>query len=184
MGNDAALAVLSDQRPPLFTYFKQLFAQVTNPPIDPIREAIVMSLGTGVGARAQPARRDARARPPARRWTSRSCATASSRRCARSTTTSSSAHTIDITWPVADGAEGLQRARWPTICDEAHDAIEAGVNILDPLRPRASAPRARRSRRCWPSPPCTTTSCARARACARASSSSPASRARSTTSRR
>ena len=50
MGNDAALAVLSDQRPPLFTYFKQLFAQVTNPPIDPIRESIVMSLGTGVGA--------------------------------------------------------------------------------------------------------------------------------------
>ena len=50
MGNDASLAVLSDQRPPLFSYFKQLFAQVTNPPIDPIREALVMSLGTGVGA--------------------------------------------------------------------------------------------------------------------------------------
>ena len=46
MGNDAALAVLSDRRPPLFSYFKQLFAQVTNPPIDPIRESIVMSLGT------------------------------------------------------------------------------------------------------------------------------------------
>ena len=45
MGNDNALAVLSDQRPPLFSYFKQLFAQVTNPPIDPIRESIVMSLG-------------------------------------------------------------------------------------------------------------------------------------------
>ena len=65
MGNDAALAVLSDRQPPLFSYFKQLFAQVTNPPIDPIREAIVMSVGTGVGLRAQPARRDARARPPA-----------------------------------------------------------------------------------------------------------------------
>ena len=50
MGNDNALAVLCDQRPPLFSYFKQLFAQVTNPPIDPIRESIVMSLGTGVGA--------------------------------------------------------------------------------------------------------------------------------------
>ncbi|MDP9344181.1 MAG: glutamate synthase subunit alpha, partial [Actinomycetota bacterium] len=49
MGNDASLAVLSDQRPSLFNYFKQLFAQVTNPPIDPIREALVMSLGTGVG---------------------------------------------------------------------------------------------------------------------------------------
>src|SRR4051812_31452904 len=50
MGNDNALAVLSDQRPPLFSYFKQLFPHVTNPPIDPIRESIVMSLGTGVGA--------------------------------------------------------------------------------------------------------------------------------------
>src|SRR3954465_14463356 len=49
MGNDNALAVLSEQHPPLFRYFKQLFAQVTNPPIDPIRESIVMSLATGVG---------------------------------------------------------------------------------------------------------------------------------------
>ncbi len=44
MGNDSALPVLSDRNKPLFTYFKQLFAQVTNPPIDPIREEIVMSL--------------------------------------------------------------------------------------------------------------------------------------------
>ena len=50
MGNDAALAVLSDRQPPLFAYFKQLFAQVTNPPIDPIRENVVMSLQAGVGA--------------------------------------------------------------------------------------------------------------------------------------
>src|SRR3712207_9157938 len=50
MGNDLALAVLSEQAPPLFSYFKQLFAQVTNPPIDPIREAIVMSVATGVGS--------------------------------------------------------------------------------------------------------------------------------------
>src|SRR6476469_7047149 len=49
MGNDAALPVLSEKAPPLFAYFKQLFAQVTNPPIDPIREAVVMSVGTGVG---------------------------------------------------------------------------------------------------------------------------------------
>ncbi|MFY9326808.1 MAG: glutamate synthase-related protein [Georgfuchsia sp.] len=44
MGNDSALPVLSDRYKPLFSYFKQLFAQVTNPPIDPIREEIVMSL--------------------------------------------------------------------------------------------------------------------------------------------
>ena len=44
MGNDAALAVLSEKPRAVFYYFKQLFAQVTNPPIDPIREEIVMSL--------------------------------------------------------------------------------------------------------------------------------------------
>ncbi len=49
MGNDLSLAVMSDQAPPLFSYFKQLFAQVTNPPIDPIREEIVMSLATTLG---------------------------------------------------------------------------------------------------------------------------------------
>src|ERR687898_26349 len=49
MGNDLSLAVLSDKAPPLFSYFKQLFAQVTNPPIDPIRESVVMSLETAVG---------------------------------------------------------------------------------------------------------------------------------------
>jgi len=49
MGNDAALAVLSPRPQLLFNYFKQLFAQVTNPPIDPIREDIVMSLETDIG---------------------------------------------------------------------------------------------------------------------------------------
>jgi glutamate synthase domain-containing protein 2/glutamate synthase domain-containing protein 1 len=49
MGNDAALAVLSDRPHSLFSYFKQLFAQVTNPPIDPLREGLVMSLGCAIG---------------------------------------------------------------------------------------------------------------------------------------
>jgi len=44
MGNDAPLACLSQYNPRVFDYFKQLFAQVTNPPIDPFREKIVMSL--------------------------------------------------------------------------------------------------------------------------------------------
>ncbi len=51
MGNDAALAILSDKPQLLFNYFKQLFAQVTNPPIDPIREELVMSLTTYIGNR-------------------------------------------------------------------------------------------------------------------------------------
>jgi glutamate synthase (NADPH/NADH) large chain len=50
MGNDTPLAVLSERPVSLFGYFKQLFAQVTNPPIDPIREELVMSLATSLGA--------------------------------------------------------------------------------------------------------------------------------------
>src|SRR5262249_4692595 len=49
MGNDSSLAVLSDRKPLLYSYFKQLFAQVTNPPIDSIREAVVMSVQATVG---------------------------------------------------------------------------------------------------------------------------------------
>ena len=50
MGNDAPLACMATQPRPVYDYFRQLFAQVTNPPIDPIREAIVMSLECYVGA--------------------------------------------------------------------------------------------------------------------------------------
>ena len=50
MGSDVPLAILSDQPQHLSNYFKQLFAQVTNPPIDPIREKLVMSLSTFVGS--------------------------------------------------------------------------------------------------------------------------------------
>ena len=60
MGTDTPLAVLSDRPQLLFNYFKQLFAQVTNPPIDPIREELVMSVETTIGAGAEPVRRDAR----------------------------------------------------------------------------------------------------------------------------
>ena len=49
MGRDTPLAVLSNEAPLLFDYFKQLFAQVTNPPIDPIREALVMTLRSTLG---------------------------------------------------------------------------------------------------------------------------------------
>src|SRR5262249_31005914 len=49
MGNDAALAVLSDRPQLLYSYFKQLFAQVTNPPVDAIREEIIMAMETTIG---------------------------------------------------------------------------------------------------------------------------------------
>ena len=63
MGNDAALAVLSDRQPPLFSYFKQLFAQVTNPPIDPIREIGRDEPAGRRRRRGQPAVRESPSRP-------------------------------------------------------------------------------------------------------------------------
>jgi glutamate synthase domain-containing protein 2/glutamate synthase domain-containing protein 1/glutamate synthase domain-containing protein 3 len=128
MGNDASLAVLSDRRPPLFSYFKQLFAQVTNPPIDPIRESLVMSLGTGVGAE-----RNLLAETPQHAhqlvMTQPILRNAELETLRAVSTDIFRAHTIDITWPVADGPEGLQ-ARLASVCDQAHDALAAGVNIL------------------------------------------------------
>ena len=51
MGNDAPISVMSDKSKPLYTYFKQNFAQVTNPPINSIREELVMSLVSFIGPR-------------------------------------------------------------------------------------------------------------------------------------
>ncbi len=53
MGDDTPMAVLSLQQRPLYDYFRQQFAQVTNPPIDPLREAVVMSLETSIGPEQQ-----------------------------------------------------------------------------------------------------------------------------------
>ncbi len=128
MGNDAALAVLSDNRPPLFSYFKQLFAQVTNPPIDPIRESIVMSLGTGVGSELnlldetpEHAHQLVMDQPILRNHELETLRHVSS--------DVFRAHTIDMTWPVAEGPGGMS-ARLANACDEAHDAITAGINIV------------------------------------------------------
>src|SRR3954453_4674700 len=128
MGNDNALAVLSEQRPPLFGYFKQLFAQVTNPPIDPIRENIVMSLGTGVGAEGNLLDES----PAHARQLSMSQPGLPNHELETLRQVDHPffrAHTIDITWPIEDGPDGIQ-ARLANICDEAHDALAGGVNIL------------------------------------------------------
>lgn len=50
MGDDTPLAVLSSRPQPLFNYFRQQFAQVTNPPVDPLREELVMSISSYIGA--------------------------------------------------------------------------------------------------------------------------------------
>ncbi len=64
MGNDTPLAVLSNQPQLLYPYFKQLFAQVTNPPLDAIREELVTSMAVTLGGRARSVRGDPRTRAP------------------------------------------------------------------------------------------------------------------------
>ena len=128
MGNDTALPVLSDRRPPLFSYFKQLFAQVTNPPIDPIREQIVMSLGTGVGAESnlldetpEHAHQLVMDQPILRNHELETLRQVDDEVFR--------AATLDATWPVDDGPDGLS-TRLANLCDEAYDAVTAGINIL------------------------------------------------------
>ncbi len=141
MGNDLSLAVLSDQAPPLFSYFKQLFAQVTNPPIDPIREEIVMSLSTSLGAERnlfdetpEHAHKLELDQPI---LLNRELETL--RHISHDVFFS---RTLDITWPAAEGPDGM-RAALERVCREAHEAIAEGVNIVilsDRLLGRARAP--------------------------------------------
>jgi glutamate synthase domain-containing protein 2/glutamate synthase domain-containing protein 1/glutamate synthase domain-containing protein 3 len=128
MGNDLSLAVLSDQAPPLFSYFKQLFAQVTNPPIDPIREEIVMSLSTSLGTERnlfdetpEHAHKLELDQPI---LLNRELETL--RHISHEVFSS---RTLDITWPVAEGSVGMERAL-QHVCEQAHEAIEQGVNII------------------------------------------------------
>ena len=128
MGNDISLAVLSDQAPPLFSYFKQLFAQVTNPPIDSIREEIVMSLQTSLGSERnlfeetpQHAHKLVLERPILLNRELETLRHVSHELFA--------ARTINITFARADGAAGMAAAL-ERVCAQAHEAIGAGINII------------------------------------------------------
>jgi len=128
MGNDAALAVLSDRQPPLFSYFKQLFAQVTNPPIDPIREAVVMSLQAGVGAEVnllteapEQAHQLVMDQPILRNHELEKLRQVSH--------DVFDAATLDITWPVERGPDGME-IRLYDLCGEAARYVDNGANIL------------------------------------------------------
>ena len=132
MGNDAPLAVLSDKNKPLYNYFKQLFAQVTNPPIDPIREAIVMSLHSFIGPK--PDLLDINAVNPQMRLEVEQPILdfddmARLRSIERHTGGKFKTYTIDITYPLAWGREGVE-AKLASLCAEAQDAIRSGHNIL------------------------------------------------------
>jgi glutamate synthase (NADPH/NADH) large chain/glutamate synthase (ferredoxin) len=128
MGNDLSLAVLSDQAPPLFSYFKQLFAQVTNPPIDPIREEIVMSLATSLGNERnlfdetpEHAHKLLLDQPI---LLNRELETL--RHVDHEVY---KAQTLDMTWPIDEGPDGM-RVAIERICREAQEAIAEGVNIM------------------------------------------------------
>ncbi|MEO6362964.1 MAG: glutamate synthase-related protein, partial [Caldimonas sp.] len=132
MGNDSPLAVLSDKNKPLYNYFKQLFAQVTNPPIDPIREAIVMSLVSFIGPK--PDLLDINAvNPPMRLEVAQPILDAPAMARLRSIQTHTSAkfksYELDITYPLAWGAEGIE-AKLASLCAESVDALRSGHNIL------------------------------------------------------
>ena len=128
MGNDAALACLSDQPRMLYDYFRQLFAQVTNPAIDSIREEIIMSLECCIGPEgnlldttAEQCHRlvvphpilsnqqlaDLRAMDH-RGWKSR---------------------VIDITYDRSEGSDGL-RSALERICEEARQSIRDGYSLI------------------------------------------------------
>ncbi|MDP3170872.1 MAG: glutamate synthase central domain-containing protein, partial [Polaromonas sp.] len=132
MGNDSPLAVLSNKNKPLYNYFKQLFAQVTNPPIDPIREAIVMSLVSFVGPK--PNLLDInQVNPPMRLEVSQPVLNVADMRKLRDIETYTQgkfrSYTLDITYPLSWGREGVE-AKLASLCAEAVDAIRSGKNIL------------------------------------------------------
>jgi glutamate synthase (NADPH/NADH) large chain len=132
MGNDSPLAVLSDKNKPLYNYFKQLFAQVTNPPIDPIREAIVMSLVSFIGPK--PNLLDINAvNPPMRLEVPQPVLDfddmARLRQIEKHTHGKFKSYQLDITYPLEWGDEGVE-AKLASLCAEAVDAIKSGHNIL------------------------------------------------------
>ncbi len=128
MGMDTPLAVLSERPQLLFQYFKQLFAQVTNPPLDAIREELVTSLQILLGPRGnllEPG-------PESARQIELSGPVLSNEQLDRvrdSGVDDFRACTLPITFPVADGSAGLEWAL-DELCRAASDAVERGCALL------------------------------------------------------
>jgi glutamate synthase (NADPH/NADH) large chain len=128
MGNDAPLACLSDKPRQLYDYFKQLFAQVTNPPIDSIRESIIMSLRCYIGPAQNLLEPDEKA---CHRLLLETPFLTNDEIVAIKTMNHRgwSARTIDITYPVSEGEGGLLEAL-KRICGEADEAIDQGHSLI------------------------------------------------------
>ncbi|XP_048520396.1 glutamate synthase [NADH]-like isoform X1 [Dendroctonus ponderosae] len=128
MGNDAPLACLSNFAPLLFEYFKQLFAQVTNPPIDPFREKVVMSLQCPIGPEANIL--EPNAKQVHRFWLKNPVISIADLDVFKNISHRNwSSHTIDITFPVESGIEGFLK-KLQEICDQANKAAKANELII------------------------------------------------------
>ncbi len=132
MGNDAALACLSDQPRMLYDYFKQLFAQVTNPAIDSIREEIIMSLECYIGPEGNLL--DSTEEHANRLLVSHPILTNEELAAIKHMDGNYSAKrwktkTIDTTFPRAEGTGGLTTAL-DRICQEAEDAIDDDYTVV------------------------------------------------------
>ncbi|MFC0245860.1 glutamate synthase large subunit [Falsochrobactrum ovis] len=131
MGTDTPISAMSDKSKLLYTYFKQNFAQVTNPPIDPIREELVMSLVSFIGPRPNifdlvgtSRRKRLEVRQP--------ILTNGDLEKIRSighTEDRFDTKTLDITYNVGEGAAGMQGAV-ERLCDRAEAAVHGGYNIV------------------------------------------------------
>src|ERR671924_436562 len=132
MGNDSPLAVLSNKPKTLYHYFKQLFAQVTNPAIDPIREELVMSLVSFIGPKPNLLGID-ELNPPLRLEVSQPVLDfyemEKIRHIERYTGGKFKACELDITYPAAWGKEAIE-ARLASLCAQAEDAVRSGYSII------------------------------------------------------
>lgn len=132
MGNDAALPVLSNKAKTLYNYFKQLFAQVTNPPIDPIREELVMSLVTFIGPKPNLLAVD-ETNPPLRLEGTQPVLSLAGleklKQIDSLTQGQFKSLVLDITYDVALGTDGMKQTL-DALHDQAEHAVRNGFNVL------------------------------------------------------
>jgi glutamate synthase (NADPH/NADH) large chain len=131
MGNDTPVAVLSDKPKLLFNYFKQRFAQVTNPPIDPIREELVMSLTSFIGPRPNLLGLEIsdHKRLEVQQPVLTNADLEKIRAMGNGTADSFSSITLDMTFPATDGKDGMKKAL-DALAAAAEKAVNDGFNIL------------------------------------------------------
>ncbi len=125
MGDDIPLAVLSDKPRLLYDYFKQRFAQVTNPPIDPLRESLVMSLSMQLGARGNLLD----LKPEDARLLKLETPIINDGELAAIQDTDFNTEVLSTIYSIVTGPSGLEQAV-NKLCQQAASAVEAGAEIL------------------------------------------------------